>query len=196
MDGTSAVTVSIALRIVTRTSGAPIAREIDGVLDNVDLGVEVGGDVHCCVGDDERLLVSSTSMMEAVAIRCVVRMPSSRATTAPMSPSVWRLPFINASTRPAERGRLPSPRVDGDAPTREAEPADVEVSLLGRVSSCSAGRRESADQAKLVGFDGAAQGDVVARVRDGDLILLASRCAAADQRLDFRHRPVGIDDHR
>ena len=28
-------------------------------------------------------------------------MPPSRATTAAMSSSVWRLPFINASTRPA-----------------------------------------------------------------------------------------------
>ena len=30
-------------------------REIDGVLDDVDLGVEVGGDVDRRVGDDERL---------------------------------------------------------------------------------------------------------------------------------------------
>ena len=42
-----------------------------------------------------------TSMMKQWLIRRSVRMPPSRATTAPMSSSVWRLPFINASTRPA-----------------------------------------------------------------------------------------------
>ena len=42
-----------------------------------------------------------TSMMKQWLIRRSVRMPPSRATTAPINSSVWRLPFINASTRPA-----------------------------------------------------------------------------------------------
>ena len=41
--------------------------KIDGVLNNVHLGVEVGGDVHGRVGNDERLLVSRHVHDEAVA---------------------------------------------------------------------------------------------------------------------------------
>src|SRR5271157_4518296 len=42
-----------------------------------------------------------TSMMKQWLIRRSVRIPPSCATTALISSSVWRLPFINASTRPA-----------------------------------------------------------------------------------------------
>ena len=56
VEGTFAVTVSIALRIATRDFiDAHRMREIDRVLDDVDLRVEVGGDIDRCVGDDQRV---------------------------------------------------------------------------------------------------------------------------------------------
>ena len=68
MEGTFAVTVSIALenrhaylRHAHRVS------EIDGVLDDVDLGVEIGNDVDRGVSDDERIGMAGHVHDEAVA---------------------------------------------------------------------------------------------------------------------------------
>ena len=62
------MTLSIALRIATRTSfDAQRMREVDRVLDDVDLGLEVGRDVHRRVGDDQRLVVAGHVHDEAMA---------------------------------------------------------------------------------------------------------------------------------
>jgi hypothetical protein len=57
-------------------------REIDRVLDNIDLGVEIGGDAHCRIGDDDRFHMARHVHNEAVA-DAALRADSSRETTAP-----------------------------------------------------------------------------------------------------------------
>ena len=54
-------------------------------------------------------------MMKQWLMRRAVRMPVSRATTAPISSSVCRLPFISASARPARPARPPWRRSRGCA---------------------------------------------------------------------------------
>ena len=110
-----------------------------------------------------------TSMMKQWLIRRSVRMPPSRATTAPMSSSVWRLPFINASTRPAvTRPTAFAAESWLCADSTSSNPLMSRPASLACASNAlRRGDEDRLDQAKLVGFDGAAQRDVVARVRDG-----------------------------
>ena len=75
--------------------------EVDGVLDDVDLVGEIGRDVDRGVGDDQRVVVPRNIHHKAVADARAVRMPVSRATTAPINSSVCRLPFIRASALPS-----------------------------------------------------------------------------------------------
>ena len=77
-------------------------RQVDGVLDDVALVLEVGIDVDRRVGDEERPRVSRRvhhKDMADAAGRCAG--PRPRSTTACISSSVCRLPFISASTLPA-----------------------------------------------------------------------------------------------
>ena len=68
VDGTSGLTLSIALRIATRTSFDPKrVGEVDRVLDDVDLGLQVGRDVDRGVGDDQRLVMTGDVHHEAMA---------------------------------------------------------------------------------------------------------------------------------
>ena len=59
VDGILVVTVSTAERIATRGVPMPMPDpEVDGVLDDVALGIEVGEDVDRRVGDEQRLAVA------------------------------------------------------------------------------------------------------------------------------------------
>ena len=100
-DGTLGLTVSIAERIATRTSGtfSAVARSIAFCTMSI-LSSSVGAMLTAA-----SVIISGsgwpgTSMMKQWLIRRDVRMPPSRATTAPISSSVWRLPFIRASASP------------------------------------------------------------------------------------------------
>ena len=56
VDGILDVTVSTAERIATRGDAeADLREQIDRVLDDVALGIEIGGDVDRGVGDEQRL---------------------------------------------------------------------------------------------------------------------------------------------
>ncbi len=56
VEGILVVTVSTAERIATRgVPSADLHEEVDGVLDDVALGVEIGEDVDRRVGDEQRL---------------------------------------------------------------------------------------------------------------------------------------------
>ena len=56
VDGIFEVTVSTAERMATRGVPRPICDEqIDGVLDDVALGIEIGRDIDRGVGDEQRV---------------------------------------------------------------------------------------------------------------------------------------------
>ena len=85
-------------------------------------------------------------------MRRAVRRPVSRLTTAPISSSVCRLPFISASALPSRTScdRLRRRRPGCAARRRARRPRDVELELLRRPPrSARAGRPGSADQAQL-----------------------------------------------
>ena len=90
----------MALRIATRSSDAHGLREVDRVLDDVDLVLQCRRDIHRGVGDDQRIGMAGHIHDEAMADAPGGADAPSRDTTAPMISSVWRLPFIRASARP------------------------------------------------------------------------------------------------
>jgi hypothetical protein len=89
VDGTLAVTVSMALRIATRTSGAPIARARSMAFWMMSTFASRSGAMLTAASVMMRGSgCLGTSMMKQWLIRRSVRMPPSRATTAPMISSV------------------------------------------------------------------------------------------------------------
>ena len=112
-----------------------------------------------------------TSMMKQWLIRRAVRMPSVLDTTAPISSSVCRLPFISASAAPQ---RTCSTALAAESwlcsAIDDRHAADVEVPA--RRDLLDARRRTDQDrrnQAELGGLDGAFQRDLVARMGDRGL---------------------------
>ena len=102
VEGTFAVTVSIALRIATRTSSTPIACARSIAFWMMSTFASRSGAMLTAAS----VTISGsgwpgTSMMKQWLIRRSVRMPLSFETTAAISSSVWRLPFMSASARPA-----------------------------------------------------------------------------------------------
>ena len=99
----SGLTVSMALRIATRTSAYADAHAPgrSAFCTMSTLTSSVGAMFTAA-----SVMISAsgwpgTSMTKQWLMRRAVRMPVSRATTAPISSSVCRLPFIRASARPA-----------------------------------------------------------------------------------------------
>ena len=101
VEGTFAVTVSMALENRYPHLGpAHRAREIDGVLDDVDLGVEIGRDVDRGVRNYERVLVGRRVHDEAAADPALGTDAAFARDNRSHGSSAWRLPFITASTWP------------------------------------------------------------------------------------------------
>ena len=74
-------------------------RQIDGVLNDVALGVEIGEDVDRRVSDEQCIGVVGTSMMNTWLIR---RACAGRSWPYPrINSSVCRLPFISSSPLPS-----------------------------------------------------------------------------------------------
>ena len=109
-----------------------------------------------------------TSMTKQWLMRRAVRMPVSRATTAPISSSVCRLPFISASARPQ---RTSSTALAAEswlcAEATMLERRDVEPGALGDVADPR--RRSDQDrlqQAQPGRFHRALERDRIAGMRD------------------------------
>ena len=102
VEGTSGLTVSIALRIATSGCGTPSAwaRSIAFWVMST-LVLRSGAMLTAASVMISASAWSGTSMMKQWLIRRPVRSPVSRATTADISSSVCRLPFISASARPS-----------------------------------------------------------------------------------------------
>jgi len=83
-------------------------RQIDGVLHNVDLVFELGGDVDSRVGNHQGARVGRVSMIKTWLMRRAVRNPVSRAMAAFISSSVCKLPFIMARALPERHMATPS----------------------------------------------------------------------------------------
>ena len=101
--------------------------------------------------------------------RRAVRSPVSRLTTAPISSSVCRLPFISASALPS---RTSSTALSAEswlcARVDDRQPRDVDAVLLrDRLDPRARTDQDRRDQAELRRVDGAAQRALVAGMRDG-----------------------------
>ena len=102
VDGTFAVTVLHgAARIATRTCQAHRMAEIDRVLNDVDLGLEIGAILNAASVMICGLGCPFTSLTKQWLMRLLVRIPVAFYTTAPISSSLCMLPFMSASARPA-----------------------------------------------------------------------------------------------
>jgi hypothetical protein len=91
----------MADRIATLGCGSPGRCQIDGVLDDVHLVFQVG---KMLIAASVTMITRSrlgTSMMKAWLMRRSVRRPVALRTTAPISSSVCRLPFISISALPS-----------------------------------------------------------------------------------------------
>ena len=100
VEGTFGLTVSIAERIATRPGRREALGKIDGVLNDVDLVLQRRRDVDRRIRDDERGVVAGNVHDEAVADPASGAQAPLASTTAPISSSVCRLPFIRASACP------------------------------------------------------------------------------------------------
>ena len=143
--------------------------EIDGVLDDVDLGVEIGDDVDRGVGDDERIGMAGHVHDEAVAD------PALRPNSAlPRDNGAHELVGVQAALHqrldPARRDepdRL-SRRIVAMRRRDELERADIEPGVSRRVSNALwRADQDRIDEPELVCLDRAAKRDIVAGVRDG-----------------------------
>ena len=166
------MTLSIALRIATRTSfGAKRMRQVDRVLDDVDLGLQIRRDVDCGIGDDQRLVVARHVHDEAMADPPRGPQPGvaldHRAHHLVGVQAAFHQRFGPALTNQLDRfgGRIMAVLSIDDL-----ELADVEAVLRTRRRGCAVpGRPGSARSVSAGGRESAFERHLVARVGDRDL---------------------------
>jgi hypothetical protein len=139
---------------------------------------------------------SGTSMMKQWLIRRPVRSPVSRATTALISSSVCRLPFISASARPSRTSATALRGVMAVRGVDDLNSPQVDRRRRPRPSrSCPSADQDRGDQLHLLRLDRAFERDLVARMRDrrdSGAVLLRQ----LDQAPEFRVFLVGGRHHR
>src|SRR5208282_2518142 len=172
--------VSIALKIATRTCSAPIAWARSIAFWIMSTFASRSGAILTAASVMMRGSGwPGTSMMKQWLIRRSVRIPVAPDTTAPISSSVWRLPFMSASAFPA---RTSSTAFAADAwlcCASTSSASDVETDLFGGPADTLDGTDQYRfNQAQPHCFTHSAHGRLVARVRDSHLdrgLLLRSR---------------------
>ena len=151
MEGTFGLTVSIADRIATRTSGKPQrVRKVDRVLQDVDLFLQRRRDVDGGVGDDQRLVVRRHVHHEAVAD--APRRAQARVAPDDGAPSARRCAgCLSSAPRPCPRAPAARPRrpPHGCAAHRRSAIAEIDADAPRQPLRCArAARRGSARSAR------------------------------------------------
>ena len=182
VDGTSGLTLSIALRIATRTSfGAERVREVDRVLNDVDLRLQIRRDVDRRIGDDQRLVVARNVHDEAMTDA-----PGGAQAGIALDHGAHQLVGVQAALHQRFGSSLAN-QLDGFGcrilavlSIDDLEAADVET-VLGRDLANAVLRTDEdrLDQFQVGGRESAFERNLIAGVRDRDLyrreLLRASR---------------------
>ena len=109
-----------------------------------------------------------TSITKQWLTRRAVRSPVSRCTTAPISSSVCRLPFISASALPSRTSSTAFAAEPGCMARRRLAGRDVDAVFLGHgLDARLRADQDRRDQSESRRVDRAVQRTLVARMRDG-----------------------------